>query len=107
MSGDNCAKRLDFFAVDEIAAGIADEDIAEKIRAVGVATVDGDAGRAGEISRRAPASFNRPAGNARHAPFGADDAPGFFGADAIDLGGWTIDGNIDQWRRHGKSGVAV
>src|SRR5437773_2511748 len=67
--------------MDEIAAGVADEGIADVFGAPGVAAEDGDAGGAGEISGGAAAAFDGAGDQAAYAPHGAGIEGKIFAAD--------------------------
>ena len=79
-----------FFAMNELAAGVAAEGVVHEIFAVGVAAENGGARGAGEITAHAAAAFDHAFDDAADAPARANDAPRLVGADAEDLGGTTV-----------------
>ena len=72
--------------MDELAARVAREAVVLEGRSVGVAAVDRRPGRTREVAAHASAAFDRSGDGAGNAPTRADDAPGFVGAEAEDLG---------------------
>src|ERR1043166_533780 len=94
------------FAMDEVPAGISDKCVVEELSRIRVAAVNRRARGAGEVTRSAPAAFNWSADQPRHAPLGADNAPGFFRTDAVHLGGRAVHRDARDRRGHGIAGVS-
>ena len=94
------------FAMNELAAGITGEAVVHKLRAIGIAAINGGAGGAGEVAAHTTAAFNRALDHAGDAPAGANDAPGFVGADAEHFRRATICRDAFTRRRHVEVGIA-
>lgn len=94
------------FAVNKIAAGVADEGVVQILPGKSVAPVDGSARCASEIAGGASTAFDGAADESSDTPASADYAPGFFGADAVDFGGRTVDGNAIEAGRHGVERIS-
>jgi glycosyltransferase involved in cell wall biosynthesis len=90
------SRRFENFAVDEIAAGIADEGVVAEFGRVGIAAINRDTGCAREITRGAPAAFDWARDFASNTPAGANGAPRFFRTDAENFGVGTFAGDIDD-----------
>src|SRR5206468_2089233 len=91
--------------VDEVPARVADESVADKVFAVGVAAVDGEAGRSREITAGAPAAFHGAGHKAGHAPLGAEHAPRLVEADAEDFSRRAVGGDAHARAGHGVIGI--
>jgi hypothetical protein len=83
----------DFFAVHELAAGVAREGVVHEIVAIGIAAKDGGAGGAGEVTAHAAAALDHAFDDAADAPARADDAPRFVGTETEDLGSAPVGGD--------------
>src|SRR5258706_6046969 len=94
------------FSMDEVAASITEEGIIEKLRWKRVAAVDRGAGGPGEITGRTASAFDGPTYQPCHAPFGANDTPGLFRADAVHLGRGTVHVDAHQPGGHGIIGIS-
>ena len=97
---------VDFFAMDQLAAGIAGEGVIDEVVAVGIATENGRACGAGEIAAHATAALDGALDDATDPPARAHDAPGFVGADAIHLGGAPIGGDALAGGRQAEERVS-
>src|SRR6185369_5289994 len=91
--------------MDQISTSVADESVVEVGFGESVAAVNQGSRRAGEIPRGTTAAFDRAGHQPGDAPMGADNAPGFFRADAVNLGGGTVHGNAFQGGRHRIKGI--
>ena len=97
---------VDFFAMDQLAAGIAAEGVIDEVVAVGIATENGRARGAGEIAADATTALDGALDDATDPPARAHDAPGFVRADPIHLGGTPIGGDALAGGRQGEERVA-
>src|SRR5204862_7784527 len=96
-----------FFAVDQVAAAVGHESVPAKILRKRVATVNGNAGRAGKITGGPASAFDGAGKEARHTPARANDTPRFIRADAINLRRRAVGGDVRRGRRHGEERIAT
>ena len=96
-----------FLAMNQIPARVPDEGVADELRAVGVAAIDGHAGRAREVAAGSSAAFDGAGSKSRHAPLRADDPPRFIRADAKHGSRTTIDRDIHERLGQREEGIPL
>src|SRR2546423_1420147 len=84
FSHEGDAVRTNFLPMNQITTAIGNKSIAKILAGPGVSAEDSDAGGGSEIAGSAAPALNQTGNDSRYAPFGANDAPLFLGADAID-----------------------
>ena len=93
--------------MDQVAAAVGHESVPAKILRKRVATVNGNAGRAGKITGGPASAFDGAGKEARHTPARANDTPRFIRADAINLRRRAVGGDVQRGRRHGEERIAT
>ena len=92
--------------MDEVAANISNDSHATILSGPIVTTIDGNAGRSGEVTRWPTTALDRAGYNTANSEAGPDDPPRLNGADSEDGCLWAICGDRETRRGRGEESIS-
>ena len=97
---------MQLLPVNQITPGIANENVVDEVRAIGVAPVHRCPGGSREIAGNPPTALDHAWDDTTDAPPGPNNAPGLVGTDPEDFGGRPVGRDAHPRRRQGDPGIA-